>query len=117
MNAETLLQHLYELGVKVGLTPDARSLDLDAPKGVLTPELLELLRENRDDLVQLQYEMEEGEAIAWEGTASLPSTVKLVGDERLLDAFRHHPSVVRLAGVAQKYFGGGTLEISRDEAA
>lgn len=59
MNAEVLLYHLKELGVAVALGEGARTLELEAPKGMLTPELTELLREHKGNLIQLLYEQEE----------------------------------------------------------
>ncbi len=49
-----------------------RTLELEAPKGVLTAELTELLRERRDDLIELLYMEEERAAIEWfDGRPSL----------------------------------------------
>jgi hypothetical protein len=114
--AESLLRHLFDLKVDVHLKPDFSGLDLDAPKGVLTPELLELLREHRDDLIQTLFEREEGEAIQWEGRLSTPY-VKYAGDERLIQANRCHPSVVELTEAAMKHFDGGEMEFMSDELA
>jgi methylase of polypeptide subunit release factors len=63
MTAEILLYHLRELGVVVALGEGCRTLELEAPKGVLTAELTELLRERRDDLIELIYVEEERAAI------------------------------------------------------
>jgi hypothetical protein len=114
MNAEILLKHLYELGVKISLTPDVHSLDLDAPNGILTLELLELLREHKDELVQFVFEIEEGEAIQWEGCLSLPY-VKYTGDERLIQTHRADPAVVRFTQFAMEHFQGGEMEFMSDE--
>jgi hypothetical protein len=62
-----LSYHLKELGVMVRLTADARNLELDAPEGVLTPELVGFVRDHKSDLVESVYLMDEAEAIAWEG--------------------------------------------------
>lgn len=75
MSPEVLDMHLRELGVRVGLAPGSRSLKLDAPAGVLSPELLELVRECRDELVELVYLREEAEAIAAEGSENEPPAV------------------------------------------
>jgi hypothetical protein len=66
MNPETLLYHLWELGVVVGLSDDLSQLELDAPQGVLTPELLELIREHKEPLIELVFDSLEREAIAGE---------------------------------------------------
>jgi len=63
MTAETLLYHLQELGVSVALGDGCRTLELEAPRGLLTAELTELLREYRDDLIELFYVAEERAAI------------------------------------------------------
>jgi len=65
MTAEILLYHLRELGVALALGDGCRTLELEAPKGVLTAELTELLRERRDDLIELVYVEEERAAIEW----------------------------------------------------
>jgi hypothetical protein len=67
MSAEILLQHLQTCGVVVALGDDARSLVVDAPAGVLTLELTELMREHKSELVELVYVCEESDAIAWDG--------------------------------------------------
>jgi hypothetical protein len=67
MSAEILLQHLQTCGVVVVLGDDARSLVVDAPAGVLTSELTELMREHKSELVELVYVQAEADAIAWEG--------------------------------------------------
>lgn len=75
--------HLKELGVTVRLTPDAHNLELDALKGVLTPELVGLVREHKGALVESVYLSEEAEAIAWEGCLSdlpLPSHEPVTAD-------------------------------------
>ena len=65
MTADVLLYHLRELGVRLALGAGCRTLELEAPRGVLTPELTELLREHRDDLIELLYMEEERAAIEW----------------------------------------------------
>lgn len=70
MTADVLLYHLAELGVSVSLGASSSELSLDAPRGTLTPELTELLREHKADLIELVYEREEAAAIADEGQLS-----------------------------------------------
>jgi hypothetical protein len=70
MTAEVLLYHLAELGVSVSLGASSSELSLDAPKGTLTPELTELLREHKSELIELVYEREEAQAIEDEGKLS-----------------------------------------------
>ncbi len=65
MTAEILLYHLRELGVALALGDGCRTLELEAARGVLTAELTELLREHRDDLIELLYMEEERAAIEW----------------------------------------------------
>ncbi len=65
MTAETLFYHLRELGVVMALGDGCRTLELEAPRGVLTAELTELMREHRDDLIELVYVEEERAAIEW----------------------------------------------------
>jgi hypothetical protein len=43
---------------------------VDAPRGTLTPELTELLREHKSELIALVYEREEAQAIEDEGRLS-----------------------------------------------
>lgn len=116
MNAEILLRHLYDLGCTVGLTPDARSLDLDAPKGVLTDELLEVLREHKSELVQMVFEEQEREAIQWEGSPSLPVGVKFTGDARLIEKWQHYPSVVRFVEWGRRNLSEPEFEFIREAA-
>jgi hypothetical protein len=70
MNAPELLHHLAQIGVSVSLGASSSELSLDAPRGTLTPELTELLREHKSDLIELVYEREEAAAIADEGRLS-----------------------------------------------
>lgn len=67
MMAEILLHHLYELGITVELSSDVRSLVLDAPAGVMTRELTDLIREFKPEIVELVFIEREREAIEWEG--------------------------------------------------
>jgi len=72
MTAETLFYHLRELGVVMALGDGCRTLELEAPRGLLTAELTELMREHRDDLIELVYAAEERAAIVWfDGRPSL----------------------------------------------
>jgi hypothetical protein len=66
MNAIELLNLLAQKGVAVSLGTPSTKLSLDAPRGTLTPELTELLREHKSDLIQLVYEREESIAIKTE---------------------------------------------------
>jgi hypothetical protein len=65
MTAEILLFHLRALGVALALGDGCRTLELEAPRGVLTAELTELMREHRDGLIELVYAAEERAAIEW----------------------------------------------------
>ncbi len=69
MTPETLLYHCDEIGVVLALGASSE-LSVDAPRGTLTPELTELLREHKSDLIELVYEREEAQAIADEGKLS-----------------------------------------------
>jgi hypothetical protein len=70
MTPEVLLYHLAELGVSVSLGASSSELSVDAPKKTLTPELTELLREHKSELIELVYEREEAQAIEDEGKLS-----------------------------------------------
>jgi hypothetical protein len=70
MTAEVLLYHLAELGVSVSLGKSSSELSIDTPRGTLTPELTELLREHKSELIALVYEREEAQAIEDEGRLS-----------------------------------------------
>jgi hypothetical protein len=70
MTPEVLLYHLAELGVSVSLGASSLELSVDAPRGLLTPELTELLREHKSELIALVYEREEAAAIEEEGRLS-----------------------------------------------
>ncbi len=70
MTAEVLLYHLAEIGCAVSLGKSSSELSVDAPRGTLTPELTELLREHKADLIELVYEREEAQAIEDEGKLS-----------------------------------------------
>ncbi len=70
MTPETLLNHCDEIGVVLALGASSTELSLDAPRGTLTPELTELLREHKSELIELVYEREEAQAIEDEGSLS-----------------------------------------------
>jgi hypothetical protein len=110
MTVETLFYHLCELGVRVKTSADARALELDAPRGTLTPELVGLLREHRDELLEYVFECEERGAIEWEGKPTIPMCVKLEGSPLLVEMYRHDPRVVALAELLTKHGGGGVLQ-------
>jgi len=116
MIAENLFTHLQELGVVVSLKDDMTGLDFDAPKGALSPELVELLREHKADLIELVYETEERRAI--EGELPLeklrPYVLSFEGDKKLIEAYRHHPQVAELVDALCRH-GGGVVEFVRDD--
>ncbi len=70
MTPEVLFYHCHEIGVSVSLGASASELSVDAPKKTLTPELTELLREHKSELIALVYEREEAQAIEEEGQLS-----------------------------------------------
>jgi hypothetical protein len=70
MNASELLIHLAQKGVALSLGKSSSELSIDTPRGTLTPELTELLREHKADLIELVYEREEAAAIEEEGRLS-----------------------------------------------
>ncbi len=90
MTAEVLLYHLAELGVSVSLGASSSELSMDAQRGMLTPELTELLREHKSDLIELIYAREEAQAIEDEGKLSN------IGREALQ---RQHALVTLASGV------------------
>ncbi len=108
MTPELLLYHLAEIGVLVDISADLQRLELDAPPGSLTPELTDLLRERKTELLQLVYEQKEREAIEWEGERS-GKIVMLEGESRLIEENRQHPIVRALIEVMEGY-RGGTVE-------
>jgi len=116
MTADVLLYHLAELGVSVSFGASSSEISVDAPRGTLTPELTELLREHKADLIELVYEREEAAAISDEGrlsdigrayleAQSPPVTVVDGVDRALADVAKVHPGVLALAKVC------GGLEI------
>jgi hypothetical protein len=117
MTSDVILQHLYELGVEISLSLDARSLELDARADVLTDELLELVREHKDELVQLVYEEQERLAIQEEsqsakGIGDYMRGITLTGDSDLLGSVKHHPVLVSLFSHLSAR-GGASVEIVR----
>jgi len=122
MTPEILFYHLKELGATVELTADARNLSLDAPEGVLTPEIVDLIREHKSDLVEMIYLLDEAEAIEWEGCAKtiteteadrkISGHVAFAGDPLLISLYENHPTVRCLTELLSKY-GGGEVEFVR----
>ncbi len=119
MNPEILLCHLDELGITISLFGDPLTLDLQAPKGTLTPEVIELVREHKPELVQLVFEREERAAIQWEGCHSLMGRssrhFKFVGDLKLLGLVWGNPEVIKLMSAFADY--GGEIEVMKAEPA
>jgi hypothetical protein len=116
MTAPELLKHLAQKSINVALGASSSELSVDAPKGTLTPELTELLREHKADLIELVFEREEAAAIEDEGQLSdigrayleaqaPPVTVVDGVDRALVDVAKVHPGVLALAKVC------GGLEI------
>lgn len=83
MNLEVLYLHLCELGVSLSFVKDGLNLDVDAPAGTLTPELVALMAEHKAALVEIVYEREERGAIEAEGCEA---------EERLRRWARTHPA-------------------------
>src|SRR5712691_8046242 len=63
MTAFVLLQQLYERGVILTPSPDG-TLRYKAPKGTVTPALLEMMRQHKSELHGLVEAFEERAAIA-----------------------------------------------------
>jgi len=63
MTALDLLQQLHELGVILTPYPDG-TLRYKAPKGTLTPELVDGMRQHKAELLALVEDFEERAAIA-----------------------------------------------------
>ncbi|HEX8096959.1 MAG TPA: hypothetical protein VF507_02940, partial [Pyrinomonadaceae bacterium] len=63
MTPEILLYHLRELGVGVALGEQSSELRLDAPAGALSPELVELVKSRKPEIIELVYDEEERAAI------------------------------------------------------
>ena len=122
MTTEILFYHLKELAVTVALTNDARNLSMDVPEGVLTSEIIALIREHKSDLVEMVYSLDEAEAIAWEGCAKTITNdevdnksighVAFAGDPLLISLYENHPTVRCLTELLSKY-GGGEVEFVR----
>jgi hypothetical protein len=107
MNAEILLYHCDEIGIALALGASSE-LSMDAPRGTLTPELTELLREHKSELIELVYAREEAQAIEEEGRlsnigrafleAQTPRVTVAFGvDGALADVAKVHPGVLVLA--------------------
>lgn len=112
---EGILYHLHALGARVALSADLLSVGVDAPAGVLTPELVGLVREHKDELVDLLFSLEEREAIQEEGRPSYPHGVTLEGDAVLVESVRNSPAVRALLELGAR-LGGATFEVVRSEA-
>jgi hypothetical protein len=63
MTARTVLRHLHALGVVLTPFPD-ETLRYKAPKGAMTPELLDAMRQHKEELYGLVEVFEERAAIA-----------------------------------------------------
>ena len=118
MTAEVLLYHLWEMGATVRLSDDPCSLDIEAPEGVLAPELIELLREHKADIVELIYSYEERAAIEWEGCVDEQprSFIKFEGDPMLIERVRNAPMMRTLVEALNRR-GGGVIEVFRTSEA
>ncbi len=115
MNAALLLYHLRELGVTLALSADLSALEWEAPPGMVSPELIELLREHKAELIDLLFSQVEREAIEWEGQPTFnvaARRVTLEGELLLVELYRHDPRVVLLAEYLSQR-GGGVLEFER----
>lgn len=123
MTPEVLLYHLAEIGVSVSLGKSSSELSLDAPRGTLTPELTELLREHKADLIELVYEREEAAAIADEGRLSDIGRAFLESQKKIVTvADGVDPALAKIAGcdagllAAARAFGGLEIISARREA-
>lgn len=112
MNPEILLYHLRELGISVLLADNGRSLDLEAPKGVLTSELTELIREHKDDLMEMVYAEAEREAIETEGCHRTFPQIEMAGDRSLIETYGEHSAVLVLCEELMRR-GGGVIEFRK----
>jgi hypothetical protein len=63
MTPEILYYHLLELGIVLSLGERSDELIIDAPKGVVTDELLALIREQKPALLDLVCDFAERDAI------------------------------------------------------
>lgn len=112
MTPEILFYHLVsELGIKLTLAEGARALEVDAPAGALTPELVGLLREHKAALVELAYAHEERAAIIEEGCDG-ERRVTFEGDVVLIEQARTHDGVRELKRLLRR-LGGGVIEVTR----
>ncbi len=110
MNAEVLLSHLYSLDVELRLTSDLQSLDVDAPAGVVTPDLLGWIQELKPELVDLVFAEVERAAVIAESEPEAAPLVTFIGDPLLIESVRRHPMIVSLEAELGKQ-RGGTIEI------
>lgn len=123
MTPEVLLYHLAELGCHVAIGTPSMELSLDAPKGTLTPELTELLREHKADLIELVYEREEAAAIEDEGKLSNRGREALQRRQALVTvASGVDPELAKMAAcdeglrIVAEVFGGLEIMSARREA-
>jgi hypothetical protein len=56
MNTPAFLRKLQSLGVTLTLDPDGQQLDIDAPRGLLTPKVLSLVREHKPAIIQMRLQ-------------------------------------------------------------
>jgi hypothetical protein len=123
MTADVLLYHLAELGVSVSLGASSSELSIDAPRGTLTPELTELLREHKSELIALVYEREEAQAIEDDGKLSDIGREALQRQQTLVTvASGVDPALAKIAAcdagllAVARAFGGLEIISARREA-
>ncbi|MBA3766793.1 MAG: hypothetical protein H0W99_07365 [Acidobacteria bacterium] len=114
MIAQNLFDHLKELGVIVALNEDFTGLAFDAPKGVLTPELMALVREHKAELIAVASDAEESEPAQAKVERQRPYILRFEGDKKLIEDYRHHPRVAELVDALCRH-GGGVVEFLRDD--
>ncbi len=121
MIAQNLFDHLRDLGVIIALNEDFTGLAFDAPKGVLTPELMALVREHKTELIDVVFDAEERAAIKEESEPAQaeverqrPYVLSFEGDKNLIASYRHHPRVTELVDALCRH-GGGVVEFVRDD--
>jgi hypothetical protein len=54
VNTPAFLRKLKSLGVTVELDNDGQQLDIEAPRGLLTPKVLSLVREHKPAIIQMR---------------------------------------------------------------
>ena len=86
MNALSLISELSDLGISVIV--DGPDLNLDAPKGALTPRLVACTREDKQDVItcldRLRIELGED----WEEFSGDPAKLRAVADSLMTDMQR-----------------------------